>query len=155
MNMITKTNIFQEHLREGLRAKDDRKKRGEITRHIVFVTKMHENSISRKFKAIHLRGAACEDKRGRPPYYGNDVTAALKDVWEVADEPCGEILNPMIDEYVAILQRDGMWKHEDDATDKLCIMSQRTVKRRVGRFIKMRNGMSYFKHSRASAPKNM
>lgn len=137
MNMVTKKNIFQEHLGAWLKAKGDRRKRGEIARHIVFVTAMHPKSVSRKFKTMQLRGSAYEDKRGRPSYYGNEVTAALKDIWKAADEVCGELLHPMIREYIAILQRDGMWKHSDDATDKLFVMSERTVKRRVSRFIKM------------------
>jgi tRNA-dihydrouridine synthase len=48
--MATKKDIFEEHLKAWLKAKGNRKRRGEITRHIVFVTKMHPGSVSRKLK---------------------------------------------------------------------------------------------------------
>ena len=71
-------------------------------------------------------------------YYTPDVTAALKDIWEDDDEVCGELLHPMIKEYVEILKRDRMWSHSDEATGKLLAMSEATVKRRVGKFLKAR-----------------
>ena len=64
-------------------------------------------------------------------YYDNAVTAALRDVFETGDRACGELLHPMIAEYVVALRRDGEWKHGDEATGKLFAMSERTVKRRV------------------------
>lgn len=138
--MDTKKDIFQEHLREWLKAKGNKQQRGTITAHIVFVTKMHPKSISRKFKTLQLRPRAWEDTRGRPIYYGHGVTAALEDIWKATDEVCGELLHPMIREYVEILERDGMWQHSDEATGKLLAMSERTVKRRVREFLKARRG---------------
>ncbi len=80
MNMATKKNIFEEKLAEWLKANGDKKQRGEIARHICFVTGMHPKSISRRFKKLQLRDPAHEETRGRPVYYTPDVTAALKDV---------------------------------------------------------------------------
>ena len=53
------------------------------------------------------------------------------DVWEAGDRPCGELLHPMVAEYVTILRRDGEWNHPPETTDKLLTMSGRTMKRRV------------------------
>lgn len=64
--------------------------------------------------------------------------AALKTVWEAASEICGELLHPVIAEYVEILQRDKMWHHTEVATEKLLFMSEATVKRKVGNFMKAR-----------------
>lgn len=138
MNMATKKDIFQTHLTEWLKVKGDKKKRGDITRHICFVTGMHPRSVPRKFKRLQLRDPAHKEKRGRSEYYTPDVTAALKDVWETGDEACGELLHPMIREYVEIMRRDGQWHHGEEATGKLLAMSERTVKRRVAGFMKIR-----------------
>ena len=136
--MATKRDIFEEHLEAWLKARNNRKKRGEITRYIVFITKMHPGSVSRKFKRIQMRDPLKESHPGRRAYYTPDVDAALKDVWDAGDEMCGELLHPVIAEYVAIMRRDGQWRHSDEATEKLLMMSERTVKRRLTHFERAR-----------------
>ena len=137
--MTTKNDIFEEFLLEYLSA--DRARKGEILDHVTAVTKMVRKSAIRKFRAKQMAGPGKEKKRGRKIYYGPDVTAALKMIWEAANEPCGELLHPMIREYVTIFQRDQMWKeHSDVATKKLFEMSEHTVRRRVGNFLKARTG---------------
>ena len=127
MIMKTKNEVFQEHLHEWLKVSKDRKKRGEITTHMVFVTKCHPKSVARTFKRLQLRDRAKEEKRGRPRYYDVDVVHALRDIWEVSDRACGENIHPMISAYVTILVRDSMWKHGDSATHKLYAISLRTT----------------------------
>lgn len=137
MTMDTKNDIFAEHLPAWLKAKGDRKRRGKITSHIVFVTKMHPKSVPRKFKRLQLRDPAHQDRRGRRRYYDSAFDAALKSVWEAADEPCGELLHPMICEYVGFLRNEGSWRHDSETTKKLFAASERTVKRRISEFIKI------------------
>src|SRR3989338_8466463 len=131
MTMETKDKVFKEHLTAWLQAKDDRKERGKIAVHIVFATKCHPKSVSRTFRRIQLKDPAHQDKRGRGRYYDGMVIAALRDVWEAGDRACGELLHPMVGEYVSTLQRDRQWKHKDEATGKLFAMSERTMRRRV------------------------
>jgi len=153
MNMMTKNDIFEEFLLEYLGA--DQARKGEILDHITAVTKMHRKAAIRKFRAKQMSEAWQKGKRGRKTYYGPDVTAALKTIWEAANEPCGELLHPMIREYVDILQRDQMWKeHSDTATKKLLKMSEHTVRRRVSNFLKARGkkrGISATKPSHLKA----
>jgi len=134
MTMKTKDEVFLEHLSSWLSAREDKEKRGEIGRHLVFATNCHPKSVARTFKRLQLRDKAREEKRGRPRYYDVAVVAALRDVWEVGDRGCGEVLHSMIKTYMLVLERDGMWKHGDLATGKLCAMSERTVKRHVATF---------------------
>ena len=129
--MKTKDEIFMEHLTEWLNAKGNRKRRGKIASYMVFATKCHLKSVARTFKRIQLRDPASREKRGRPKYYNHTMIDALRDVWKTGDHACGELLHPMIKEYVAVLQRDGQWKHDDEITSKLFAMSERTIKRRV------------------------
>ena len=129
--MATKKDILATHLDEWMKARKDRKKRAEITKHVGFVTGMHPKSVPRAFKREQMRDQGKTEGRGRPVLFGPDVTSALKDVWDAANGPCGEILFPIIREYVEILKRDGMWDHAGSATDKLLAMKEHTVRRRV------------------------
>lgn len=136
MTMTTKTTIFGEHLDEFLAA--SKTARGSILDHVCFVTGMHRKAASRKFHALGRRSPGDGDRRGRPTIYGPDVTAALRLVWEAGNEVCGELLFPVVAEYVTILQRDAMWSHRDDTTQRLLRMSLATLKRRVAVFLKAR-----------------
>ena len=150
MTMATKKTIFEEHLPAWLNARGNKKKRGEITAHLCFVTGLHRNSVPRKFKALQMRDSCQEGKRGRAVYYGADVTIALREIWEVGDEACGELLYPQIGEYIEVLKRDGLWKYGNETTAKLQTMSEHTVRRRIAHFQRKRgikHGLSSTKPS--------
>ena len=131
MNMTTKKDIFKEKLKAYLKATSARK--GEILTAVVEVTGLHRKSAIRRFKTLQMKDSSLQEGRGRPVYYTKDVDAALYTVWECANQPCGELLHPMISEYVSILKRDDMWKHNDEATGKLLAMSEHTLRRRTAR----------------------
>lgn len=128
MNMVTKNNIFERYLKEYLKASNERK--SEILNHIVDVVRIHRKSAIRRFKTLQLLDGRLPEGRGRHVYYTKDVDTALFDLWEAANEPCGELMFPLIKEYVSILKRDGMWKHCDVPTSKLFAIGKRTVRRR-------------------------
>lgn len=153
MTMKTKTDIFREYLEEYLKANKEGK--GRILDHVCFVTKMHRKASVRKFKALQLRDSCRVEQRGRSEYYGPDVTFALKEIWEADNEVCGELLFPMIREYIDILIRDKLWTHGDDATAKLRAMKLATVKRRVGNFLKARGRRSGVSATRPSHLKHI
>lgn len=146
--MATKNEIFQEFLSKYLSA--DRARKGEILNHVTAVTSMHRKAAVRKFRRLQLRDPLRIVKCGRSTYYTPDVTAALRDIWDAANEPCGELLHSRIAEYVSILRRDGMWSHRDETTGKLLAIGEHTVRRRVGAFITargVRRGLSATKPS--------
>ncbi len=132
MSMVTKKEVFQEHLEQYLKA--SKQEKGGMLDHVCFITGMKRKSAIRRFRQLKLAGPAPPHKRGRRTVYGPDVTAALRIVWEAGNEVCG--------------QRDGMWPHPPGATKKLRAMSESTVKRRVGGFLKARRrkkvGLSHF-----------
>lgn len=138
MIMATKNDIFKEKLSAYLQS--TKKQKGEILKNVCFVTGMHEKSAVRKFSALRDHDPWKEGNKKRGPHekYGADVTAALKKIWEAGNEVCGELIHPMIEEYVTILRRDKMWKHTNSATEKLLLMSEGTVKRRAGNFLRVR-----------------
>jgi hypothetical protein len=153
MIMETKKNIFEEHLSAYLRA--DKQGKGEILKHVCFVTGMWDKSAIRKFRALQMRSAGHQDHRGKSEYYGPEVTVALKTIWQAGNEVCGELLHPMIPEYVEILKRDDMWKYGNTVTDKLLAMSMATVKRRVGKFKKARKARKGLSDTKPSHIKHL
>lgn len=132
--MDTKNDIFQEHLRAYLEA--EKQQKGAILKHVCFVTGMHRKAAIRKFRHLQMKRKGRQETRGRAEYYTADVTLALKTIWQAGGEVCGELLQPIVAEYVRILKRDKLWVHGDLATEKLLSMSQGTVKRRVSKFKK-------------------
>ncbi len=132
MTMETKNNIFAEYLKRYTEGAVEEK--SKILNHVCFVTKMHRKAAIRKFGTLQFRDSALEEKRGRRTYYTADVTAALREIWEIGNEVCGELLHSQIGDYIDSLVRDKMWNHSDEATAKLRAISEGTVKRRVSLF---------------------
>ena len=142
MNMETKKEIFERYKEEYFKAKtlkkDGRREQTRILDIVCGVIRMHRKSAVRKFNSIQDRDPCALEMRGCPVRYTPDVTAALKDVWDASNGLCGELLHPIIGEYVGIFTRDKSWKHSDEATGKLLAMSEMTVKRRVAKFEKVK-----------------
>lgn len=152
--MATKTEVWREHLQRYLKASHKEKK--EILDHLEAVLGMPRKSVIRSLKREQMRDRLKPKKKPGPrTFYTPDATAALKTVWEAGNEVCGELLHPMIGEYVTILMRDGLWKHGTEATEKLLRMSERTVKRRVGNFFKIRRGRKGMSATKPSALKKL
>jgi len=134
--MITKNNIFDRYLSEYLKA--NKKRKGEILHTVCDISSMHKKAAIRKFRKRRLKKGSDFEKRGRKIYYTPDVSVALKIVWEAGSEICGELLHPIISEYVSIFQRDNLWNHSEETTAKLLKISEATTKRRVAEFMKSR-----------------
>lgn len=137
MTMATKNEIFQSKVATYLKA--DRTGKREILDAVCDITGLHRKAAIRKFKALQRRSLARSPRRGRPVIYTSDVTYALRDIWVAASELCGELIHPIIAEYVVILQRDKQWHHGEEATAKLLGMSEITCKRRVAAFMTGKN----------------
>ncbi len=132
--MKTKKELFGIELATYLMASKEEK--GEILDSLSRQTGMWRESIMRRFRKLQLESVYTEKKKaGRSVYYTHDVYAALLEIWKAANSCCGELLHPVICEYVTILKRDKMWHHNDEVTGKLLAMSTATVKRRVSGWV--------------------
>lgn len=129
MHMTTKKELFGIELNHYLQATKKDKK--IILDGLERQTKMHRKALIRAFKELQLKDRSVPEHRGRSVYYTPDVIYALHQIWEASNECCGELLHPVVTEYVEILRRDHMWKHGNEATDKLLHMSMATMKRKV------------------------
>lgn len=148
--MATKHDVLQAHLSEWLKARKSKKRRGQIIKMICQVIQIHPKSVPRAFKRLQMRGLKAKERPGRPKIHGMEVIAALKELWEIADQCCAELLHPMVSEYVTILRRDSEWKYGSVVTTQLLRMSLGTMKRRIRGLSKkygVRRGMSSTKPS--------
>lgn len=137
--MATKKEVIGEHLAVYLQASRREKKR--ILDHLTGILGMHRKAVIRALKREQMRDPLKpRSKAGHPLMYTPDVTVALKEVWDIAGELCAERLHAILAEYVAILERDDMWTHGDEATYKLRAMSLATMKRRIMGFIRIKLG---------------
>lgn len=131
MTMETKLDIFKTHLADWLKAKGNRKKRGKMTKEISRIAQVHLKSVGRSFCRAQMKDNSQPERRGRKTVYTKDVDVALCEIWETANQPCGENLHPMISEYVNGFKKAGRWKHSSETTDKLLSISLGTIKTKV------------------------
>ena len=148
MTMDTKQEIFEEKLGEYLKASKEEK--GRILDMVCGVTGAHRKAAIRRFGTLQMDNNGILDKRGRSAIYTKAVGAALKEIWDMAHQICAERLHSQISEYIVVLKRDRMWKHDIKTTSLLQKMSLATMKRRFAKFPKVhgrRKGKSATKPS--------
>lgn len=136
MNMAHKQGVFEEKKEEYW--KSDKARKGEILKSVVEVSGLTRKAAIKRFRRMQMLDPCEGEHRGRPRTYTPDVIAALKEVWEIGSEACGENLHPQIGEYVDCQIRGRKWNHSDEATVKLRRMSVGSVKVYVGRFTRTR-----------------
>ena len=136
--MATKHAVLQDHIKEWFECKNNKEKRGEMTKKLAQLLHMHEKSISRSMKRLQTRDPCTTEKRGRSLCFDNNVNAALCKIWETVDCPCAENLHSAINEYITYFIKDNDWSFDDIATGRLRAMSLATLKRRVASFRKKR-----------------
>lgn len=120
--------------------KADKKRKGEIIKSMMDLTSMHKKSIVRKFNKLQFKDVAAKismpTKQGRPLFYDFDVDCALKRIWILSGRLCGELLHPMIKEYILQCKINSTWEYDKNTDDKLLTMSVSTVKRKASCFFK-------------------
>lgn len=136
MNMATKNNIFEEKVREYWQA--SKKRKSELLNAVVEVSGLTRKGVIKRFRAMQVRDPGTTERRGRPRTYTTDVIAALKEIWEIGSEACGENLHSQINEYIDIELREKNWQYRADTTLKLRRMSMGSVKAYVGTFVRTR-----------------
>mgnify|MGYP001570406437 FL=1 len=79
----------------------------------VEITGLKRKACIKRFRRLQKKDSAHVETRGRPRYYTPDCIAALKEVWEIGSEACGENLHSQIGEYIDTQIREGSWKHDE------------------------------------------
>ncbi len=136
MNMEHKRGVFEEKLEEYCKA--EKKRKSEILNAVCEVSGLARKGAIRRLRRMQMRDPRLVVKRGRPRTYTPDVIAALKEVWEIGSESCGENLHSQINEYIDIQIRKKRWIHSDETTQRLRAMSLGSVKVYMGEFTRTR-----------------
>ena len=136
MTMDAKQEVFEDQLSAYL--KGTKKQKGEILDAVAQVSGLTRKQAIRRFRTLQMKSVRDTEPRGRPVYYTPDCIAALKEVWDISSESCGENLHSQINEYIDIQIRKEQWIHDDVATFKLRKMSEGSVKKYVGQFTRTR-----------------
>lgn len=112
--------------------KSNRKDKGLAINHIEAITGLARKSIIRALTRERKRsGLSPPIKLGRPKEYNAEVDAAIARLWEAMDNPCGERMKPIINEYIRILKRDDMWDYSKATTELVCKISLGSLKRKT------------------------
>jgi len=151
-----KTNLdpFEKYKKEYRKA--DKKRKGKILNIVLDLTGMHKKAIIRKFRSLQLKSEIDKEARlkkpGRPRLYNRETVFALEKLWLLSKKLCGELLHPMISEYINQYKKNSTWQYNAVIDDKLRAMSVSTVKRKTIIFFKkdkdsFRKGVSTTKAS--------
>lgn len=111
--------------------KANKKEKGRILDHFCSVT-----GYNRKYAIelmLHGPPKPTQGRRGRKRRYGQDVIAALAEVWAISGHLCGKRLQPFLPELVEVLERHGELRVGPEVRDKLLQMSAATIDRRLAR----------------------
>ena len=136
--METIVDPFERYKEEYWKA--NKKRKGEILNVMAELTTLHKKSIIRKFRKLQFADTESKKsmpvRRGRPRVYSPKIILALKQLWKLSSKLCGELLHPMIEEYLEQYKNNGDWKYGKEVDAKLLMMSISTVKRKVNQFFK-------------------
>ncbi len=93
-------------------------------------TKEERKYAIKKFRyKVKLKNS--EDRKHRPNKYKGDVIAALADMWEIFDHPCGQRLKTLLEDETDKLRRLGEIKCSDEVARQLKTISSATIDRRL------------------------
>jgi hypothetical protein len=95
--------------------------------------------LSRKHAIARLRTKAAEHarRRGPPKKHSMDAVNLLARVWRLAGKPCGKLLQPVLETYLASLRKNGL--ADEKTAAEVLTMRASTIDRRL-RFAKPRTG---------------
>lgn len=154
--MKTQIDPFEKYKKEYWKKAATKQRKSEILDIVEELTKMNRKSIIRKFKKLQFTDTISKKSipsvLGRPKIYNGYDDLALKKVWEIGNKVCGELLYPMISEYILQCKKYDEWEFSDEVEEKLKIISEATVKRKTVEFYKkdtsiFRKGVSTTKSS--------
>lgn len=155
MDMTTKKKVLQTHLNKWLVTKKYSPERIELTNSLATTVGIRQESVARAMVRIQMNDPSKEETRGRPVVYGKNVDGALYKIWKAMDEPCGEVLHPMIETYLLSFQSNKKWKYGEQTNELLCVISLGSVKTRIAKWRKKEGGARGRSATRPSPLKDM
>lgn len=122
-------NQYMETLRERY-LKASKKEKGRILDEYCRNTGQDRKYSIKKFRH-KIKIKKPEERKRRREYYDGYVRAALARCWEIFDYPCGQRLEPLLEDEVDKLRRLGELVCEDKTANKLKNISPATIDRKL------------------------
>jgi hypothetical protein len=120
---------------ESMRARylrSGKKEKGKMLDEFTNVTGCHRKAAIRLFRRLpSSRRERGRGGRGRPLTYGNEVTTALKTIWEASDHLCSKRLQPFLPEIVSAMIKYSEIKISAPIRDQLMQISSSTIDRQL------------------------
>jgi len=125
---VTRASIqeYADAIRRRYRA-GHKTEKGKILDEFTKVAGLHRKAAIRLLR-YKFQGNV-KKKRGRTKYYGSEVTAALRVIWETSDRLCSKRLQPFIPEMIRVLRQHGEQQISITLESRLCQMSSATIDR--------------------------
>lgn len=111
----------------------DKKEKTKILDELCANTEMNRKYLMERLSPKVDLNYANPINRKRREKYGSEVISKLKIIWETFDYPCGQNLEPMMKEYVEVLEKWNEVSFSSEMKDKLISMSSSTIDRRLKR----------------------
>ena len=116
------SDAIRKRYTSGLKAE-----KGKILDEFTKVTGLHRKAAIRLLRK--KSPGTGRKRRGRTKYYGNEVTIALRIIWEASDRLCSKRLRPFIPEMLRVLRQHGEQHIDAFVEAQLCQMSPATIDR--------------------------
>ena len=126
MNMITRNQYLKELRIEYLKTRS-KKKRGLLLNEATRRTKLNRKYLIEKLKPKSSLDKLPSERKKRKQYYDNYVRVALASCWKIFDHPCGQRLQPLLEDEVDRLRSLGELECSDIVAEKLKKISFRTI----------------------------
>jgi len=113
--------------------KSNKKEKKEILNELGINTDLHRKYLITRLSAKTDLSYINPINRKRKEIYDTNVIYYLKKIWEIFDYPCGQRLEPMIKEYIDILEKFKEIIFPEDIKEKLLKIKSATIDRRLRR----------------------
>jgi Fic family protein len=129
--MLSQTDLLKliKILKEEYPLAKSKKQKSEILNHYCL-----NSGNSRKYIIRTIRSSldpAAKKRRNRKSVYDGDDIAALVNIWELLNYPCGQKLKPMLETELDGLVRSGKLTITDETAKKLKKISSATIDRKL------------------------
>lgn len=126
MNMQSRNQYLKELRKEYLQIKN-KKKKGELLDEAEKRTGLNRKYLMEKLKPRSNLDRQNEDRKKRKVIYDGQVRAVLATCWKIFDYPCGQRLQPLLEQETERLRKQGALHCSDETAEKLRKVSFCTI----------------------------
>ena len=137
MSQLSKKELIKKAKERYLKA--DKKNKSAILDELEANTNLHRKYLVNRLATKTDLSYKDPINRKRHETYDANVIYYLKKIWTIFDYPCGQRLQPMMDEYISVLERFKELIIPDGVKEKLLKIKPATIDRRLKKFRALRH----------------